>query len=90
MRIEAGSQNASRIPGNYAYPVQRYNRAQVQAVNGIRGEGAGRALKAAAAAQQRSGQGSQTVMRDPIYEITHSTRAAKYLGTRGQFVNLLA
>ena len=90
MRIEAGSQNASRIPGSYAYPVQRYNRTGVQAVNGIRGQGAGHALKVAASAQQRDNQAPRTVMRDPIYEITHSTRASKYLEMKGQLVDQLA
>lgn len=86
MRIEAGSQNASRIPGTYAYPVHRYNPAGVEAVTKVRGK-TGRALQAAA---QHVKPMTDTNQRDPIYEISRSTRAAKYLGVRGQHVNRLA
>lgn len=37
MRIEGGSQNASRIPGVYAYPVWKYNNQPVESVNQVRG-----------------------------------------------------
>ena len=88
MRIETGSQNASRVPGNFAYVQHRYNPAEVESVGSIRGQ-AGRQLREAAAAQARPHPSTQAVMRDPVYEITHSTRAAKYLGT-GSLVDRLA
>jgi len=35
MRIEGGSQNLSRIPGDYVYPKPRYNPNPVEGVSGI-------------------------------------------------------
>lgn len=35
MRVESGSMNASRIPGTYAYPVQRYNNRPVESVSRV-------------------------------------------------------
>ncbi|MEQ9365205.1 MAG: hypothetical protein RIF32_13235 [Leptospirales bacterium] len=37
MILEGGSQNASRIPGQYAYPVQRYQSNPIESVSAIRG-----------------------------------------------------
>ena len=37
MILEGGSQNASRIPGQYAYPVQRYQANPIESVSAIRG-----------------------------------------------------
>ena len=37
MRIETGSQNASRIEGLYAYPKVQYNRAPLEAVDKVQG-----------------------------------------------------
>ncbi|MCR9143643.1 MAG: hypothetical protein NXI24_15450 [bacterium] len=39
MILEGGSQNASRIPGQYAYPVQRYQSNPIESVSAIRGNG---------------------------------------------------
>lgn len=36
MRIEGGSMNLSRIPGEYAYPLQRYNTSPVEEVEQVR------------------------------------------------------
>jgi len=36
MRIEGGSQNASRTPGVYAYPLHRYNPDPVEGIAAIR------------------------------------------------------
>jgi len=37
MIIETGSQNASRTPGLYAYPVRRYNTSSVEQVSAVQG-----------------------------------------------------
>jgi len=37
MIIETGSQNVSRIPGHYAYPVRRYNTSPVNEIPAVRG-----------------------------------------------------
>jgi hypothetical protein len=86
MRIEGGSQNVSRVPGHYAYVAPSYNPGPVEPVERIRA----RMSQASAPAQGMSGPGGLDLMRDPIYEITHSTRAAKYLGAKGLFVDRLA
>lgn len=36
MILEGGSQNASRIPGQYAYPVQRYQPGPIEPISSIR------------------------------------------------------
>jgi len=36
VRIETGSQNLSRIPGNYVYPLVRYNPNPVEDVNAVK------------------------------------------------------
>ena len=89
MRIETGSQNASRIPGNYAYVQQRYNQSAVESVGRIRGED-GRALREAAAASGRPHPNPEALMRDPIYEVHRSTRAARFIGATGNFVDRFA
>jgi len=38
MIIETGSQNASRTPGLYAYPVRRYNQSSVEGVSAVQGK----------------------------------------------------
>lgn len=38
MRIESGSQNASRIPGVFAYPVHHYSSSPIEAVGIVKGQ----------------------------------------------------
>ncbi len=86
MRIEGGSQNVSRVPGQYAYVAPSYNPGGVEPVEKIRAR-MSQAMSFPTNSQDHRG---LDLMRDPIYEITHSTRASKYLGAKGVFVDRLA
>ena len=90
MRIETGSQNASRIPGNYAYIQQRYNPTAVESVEGIQGD-AGRALRETGPVQPRRNQAADNPapMRDPVYDFSRTNSTPKFINT-GSLVDRFA
>ena len=78
--IEGGSQNVSRIPGQYAYPVQRYQSAAISPVGAVRAHPA--ALEHAMAARSgdaltrtRETYPRRELFRPDLYEVKTRTKA---------------